>query len=611
MDDLIALMEEDESGLDEPSLETADKAMKHHSIAKESVVRQPPKPSRPHSREHAVDKPVRPADSTIDDKVGIRMVQRNLSGVDLVELITTHPYHSPAALCAMSRASLNQLLLDPASIVNEATVQGKMGIVTLGIVFTNSGTRVSSNGRAFSILTIGNLSTGPTATVFLFGDAYSRHSSKCSAGKVVALLGPSLVPSRPEKSSKTDIALSAREQRQLIVVANARDYGTCKATTRIRRPDGNWTNGGRCKNFVDTRCGEFCLHHRKQANARNTTSSSRPKLQTGLDKLRRLHEESKIVPSLRDARPSGVLTIRTSTGTVVAHIPKDLQKQQPVVVNGALKAPKHMKKMVPAPNRQPVNRRQANRSQAKGRDWLVGKENRGSKPKRKINTDGTNFDGNVYIPKPNKLFASARKPNQPLHTASSLDQHAAEAKKQSILERQKNLANVLSTKRSERGIHVDRRPARAALDATKQVGDKSGTDSLFGKFSGVTVEEMMQAKSKFAEEADAEEFARKRQKVFDLERREESKTARDNKANALQSDRSIKKLWRCATCNISSAVRPSMCLRAGHKVTLRRNIETARTKMEKRTKLNNKKVEDGGLVLGAGLEWSWRNRCSA
>jgi hypothetical protein len=42
----------------------------------------------------------------------------------------------------------------------------------------------------------------------------------------------------------------------------------------------------------------------------------------------------------------------------------------------------------------------------------------------------------------------------------------------------------------------------------------------------------------------------------------------------------------------------------GHKVKKKRTIKEATTKEESRDRMNKKRVEDGGLHLGSGLEWS-------
>jgi minichromosome maintenance protein 10 len=46
------------------------------------------------------------------------------------------------------------------------------------------------------------------------------------------------------------------------------------------------------------------------------------------------------------------------------------------------------------------------------------------------------------------------------------------------------------------------------------------------------------------------------------------------------------------------------CIREKHKVKRKREIKKQENTAQKRMNLKNRSVDDGGLVLGAGLEWS-------
>ena len=52
--------------------------------------------------------------SNVDAKVGFRITSRKVSSMDLLDMLSSHPYHSPASLAAMSLQQLNTLLCDPA-----------------------------------------------------------------------------------------------------------------------------------------------------------------------------------------------------------------------------------------------------------------------------------------------------------------------------------------------------------------------------------------------------------------------------------------------------------------------------------------------------------------
>ena len=112
------------------------------------------------------------------------MMDRKISSVDLVDMISINPYHTPATLSAMSLTALARLLIDPPIRIDPATVMGKMNVVTVGVVFGNSGTKISKKGGAFCILDIGNFTSGPCFSIMLFGDVYSKHVRTCVPGRV-------------------------------------------------------------------------------------------------------------------------------------------------------------------------------------------------------------------------------------------------------------------------------------------------------------------------------------------------------------------------------------------------------------------------------------------
>ena len=596
-------------------------------------------------------------EASIDTKLGIRMVKRNISSTELIQIISSQPHHSPAALAAMSRLALNQLLIEPSSIVDDATVQGPMNIVTVGIVFTNSGTRISSNGRAFSLVTIGNLATGPVATVFLFGEAYGEYCRKCPPGKVVAIVGPSLVPPKNNGKSDTSVALSVRDRRQLLVVANAQDFGTCKGKAGYRGPDGKWHEGGRCKHHVDTRISEYCPKHRKQQHQGGSSASV--KQETGLERLQRFHKESRIARGFRPA-PKQLVQQGISTMPGVPLRPPQ-QQNQSLSRNPYLKqAPMHMKKG--RASLAPVGGR-GTTAQPKGAPlskWLPGAKNSSSKPqkggqtisgsnnngksigigssvgavkkRKRINTDGCGFDGSVIVPKAHKLFrGSVSQSTQQEQQQSNEDRlkTAAEENEARIRNQQRTLAASLAdatrttyrervlanSKRNPVGskVKTNRNKDNTIVHPKSNMNSASSTPSAssslasFGKFENVNVAEVMEAKSRFASEVDAENYARNRKKICELERREDISTnqqQRTQKQQQQQKQTAISKVWTCQTCQRTTTTRPSLCIRQQHKVRLVREVRSDNSKAEKRMRMHKSTVQNGGMVLGAGLEWS-------
>lgn len=573
------------------------------------------------------------------------MIKRKLSSLDLLDLITTYPYHSPASISAMSRAALNRLLVEPSSIVDDATVCGKTAIATVGIVFTNSGTRVSANGRAFSILSIGNLNTGPVLTVFLFGDAYSGHTTTCRPGTVIAILAPNMVPPK-DGSSDRSISFSVNDKRQLVLVANARDYGTCKGTVKGRQVQGKWVpnaQGGSCKNYVDTRVSQYCQTHRKQAHVKSG-KVDKNKGTTFVKKLKMEGNTSQVSqqPSRRvsaelqsQLATSGIMTMDMPSGPVITHIPQNGMNEA-AAGKPRLRAPLHMKKSnahKPPPSlssstnqltgrkRQPLQQ-----SNSVARDWLNAKKSTTQKhpptKRRAVNLDGGHFSGSVAIPKPSKLFQSAG--TRPAARAAPVArQSLTDNQRSSIMENQKLVAEKLregSNRGSLQAITQSRRGASSSISGSRFSSSSTRSDqaslekSLFGGLGKVDTEKIMAAKSRFASEADAEAYARRRQVVTDLERREERKNSIEEskkKAAGLSGKESqIKKEWFCKTCNRKFLAKPKGCIRAKHQVKFEREVKARDSVAEKRLELGTKSVEEGGIVLGAGLEWDRRRNFS-
>lgn len=197
MDELLDLM--DESFENETSQSQATSLDRSH----QAQVVTPPQPNslrRPKARDPSSSsgQPTqhttksKPVSAGIDDKLGIRMTDRKISSVDLLDMISINPHYTPATLSAMTLQSLSGLLIDPPVRVDPATVTGKMNMVTVGVVFSNSGTRTSAKGGSFCILDIGNFVSGPCVTVMLFGDVYSKYVRTCRPGKVRSILKPVL-----------------------------------------------------------------------------------------------------------------------------------------------------------------------------------------------------------------------------------------------------------------------------------------------------------------------------------------------------------------------------------------------------------------------------------
>ena len=667
MDELLALMEESipEEALDTSSVRNPKRNESEVTKRSVSLNRSTSSDSKTHPDLDRIRSiaPQGLAEASIDDKLGIRMIKRRISSIELTDLVASHPYHSTATISAMSREALNRLLAEPAAVISEAEVRGRTIIMTIGIVFTNSGTRISSNGRAFSVLSIGNLNTGPVVSVFLFGEAYSQHCAKCPPGTVVALVTPNLLPPK-EVSRDCAVAFSVVDHRQLILVAHARDYGVCKGTVATKRADGQWIpNSGQCKNHVDVRVSPYCLKHRKQENVKNGPMNKAK----GLSFMQQQRMEHNSSTLWKAPMANGVMTMQTPAGRVVTHNPTGatLQSQLMGCANDSvpLKAPLHMTKQqfhaaqpldsrlmrfrsgnsgllleqaLPADPlwQLPASGRARSKSAGSTKpmrvsdtrvgnqplhdDWLDRKRNstsgtlNASSKKRTINTDSGGFDGSVAIPKPSKLFCT-KTPSlgHYMRYAVAEQQAPDKARTDSILQNQRVAAQL-----QKENVQAAQGPTRLSKSNTvwvremKDSSDDTLKESLFGKVASVDLERVLTAKSLFANEADAEAYAKSRCIVTDLERREEHKklieTNKKKASGASLKESAIQKEWVCATCRRTTKTRPVICIRTKHNVSLKRDVKTSASVTEKRLELDERSVEDGGLKLGAGLEW---DRC--
>ena len=750
--------------------------------------------------------------ASADAKIGLRMINRILSGADLLELLVEHPYHSPAALCAMSLNQLRSLLIDPSPTTavdysSSTAPCGKTHLITVGLVFSNSGTKISASGNAFCVLTLGNLASGPALTCMLFGSAYSQNCRRCQPGKVVALLGPRLLPPKESSSSRNDatnhnnnntaVSFSVNDERHIVLVADALDYGTCPAPVRGKNNVGHWVHDAkRCGHYVDKRMGEYCPKHQKLAiPGRRATSGMGGKAAGPTTAMQKLRQEATLFPKLDNTtqrfsipgnrvsggavmsnscvplqqqvssgpplprsqqmmaqlqsqlasgsidtrvtttslpmRISGSLSNRllhpntntsatsgSSIGVVAAARPFQ-QKAHPMPPSTHLPSPLHTtaaassnpstawRSSIPRtsdPRRlqntilNPIARDflfsnpsknsvinpygKASTSvvptpshratETPSSDWMQPESNKrkppsasrglvdptNSKKRRPVqNTDTTHFSGSVPIPQPKLLrLLDPRRPTtdaalvasaHPHSLAESQEQQQRDRRAQEVLGRQSAVAAKLRTCNgggSDVGGVTKATAAPAAsrtsipvrpnhpflMKAGRKVappqpkprstagGDKNSenqndrtqNNTLFGPLSDQDRESIRSAKSMFADEAAAEEYAYKRNQLLELERNEEAaaKGRMKNNASVAANDTLIRKEWFCRKCNRTYKTAPRTCQKANHPVVVRRSIQESTNLDERRQALSDLQADDGGLKLGAGLEWSKWNR---
>jgi len=737
MDDLLALMggtaydandasDSDEAGLfdsETPSNQTRTNARKTSSHAP-SINRPAATQSNTRSVSTSTSRnsnnQANAAAGTIDPLTKIRIISRQTSKVDLIDLLAPFQFHTTAILANMSNANLTTLITHPSNSDDGNSVGGRTDMATMGIVFSNSGTRISKTGRAFSIITLGDLHTGPTVSILLFGEAYSNFTTKIQTGSVLAMVGGSIMPSKGNYGGETRISLSVNDIQQLIMVGKAMDYGTCAAVDKRKGNYSNNENGQqqqqqqvKCKKHVDLRIGRFCTFHAKQQNqpAKKHAGSSSSTVGRNKDMtfMQSLRADKAVrggaVASMGNGRQvsSDVMTmVMPGRGTVVTHVSKATNQagirfpssnatisrggiggsnvmeqafamnnastgpSRPLVERSLQRAPMHMKiSNTPAVKRtiqasaqaaMAVSKHGTNNPYLKRNtptDILgqaLGQSNTGTSNNpylkkrntptstdilgqalsqstgnactRKTYTPLTNLAGKVQVPKPNALFQKEALPNQynsTSYSAQLLPITPSPKEKSAMLEKQRHLAERMKKKNVAVALSDKMRSSNpySKSKSKPSTSMKSNLDELLGiaPLSDEKRASVLEAKSKYCQEANAEVYAKSRQAVSELEKQEAAYDKRKKKSQSKQGNSSatgtgsaiIVSEYKCVTCNKITQFKPASCVNANHKVKRKREIKKAEGVVQKRTTLNTKSADDGGLVLGAGLEWSgWR-----
>ena len=151
MDDLLALMEASNEGSC-PSSQLVN-SLENGNVNSEDTTKMYDAKSKEKTSSFSAN-----AIGTVDPLTKIRIVSRYTSRVELVDLLSPFQFHNTTKLAFMSKYDIANLITKPSSLTGNASggVVGKTSMATMGIVFTNSGTRISSNsGSAFTIITIG------------------------------------------------------------------------------------------------------------------------------------------------------------------------------------------------------------------------------------------------------------------------------------------------------------------------------------------------------------------------------------------------------------------------------------------------------------------------
>ena len=243
------------------------------------------------------------------------------------------------------------------------------------------------------------------------------------------------------------------------------------------------------------------------------------------------------------------------------------------------------------------------------------------------------YDGSVPVPKPSAVLfrrrAATVTPVAPARLGMSADSARAILEKQrsvkGLLRAQKGggsektppALNTESLARSKQRIVAGggaealrvRTPGPASAHKSNQPKDFA---SAFGDgHDALDREEVFRAQSRFAADADANEYARARGAVQELEAREAAaaRAAPGRGGGTGAAPAIVTAGWACRTCGRTTPARPAACVRARHDVRQQRKLRGEAAARGTREERRERKAAEAGLTLGAGLEWSgWRGR---
>lgn len=714
MDDLLALMgsdHEDDTISSGHNIKSASRVPSHQVEDTASSSRKN-KTTTSINSQSALRQSTTPAAGSIDPFTKIRIVQRRTGKVVLVDLLAPFQFVTTAGLANMNKAQISALITHPSNNNDSDSPSGRSSMASMGIVFSNSGTRMSKNGRAFSIITLGDLHTGPTVSIFLFGHAYSDFTTKIQTGSVIAVVGSSIMPSR--QGGETRISLSVNDIQQLILVGKAMDYGTCAGEDTRKNYSynghGHSNDKAKCKCYVDLRLGRFCKFHQNkqlqnQGGAKKHSHTGVKKNMTFVQGMRAETDMRKVAMArmtsrgtINNSMPSNTITMfMPGMGTVVAaHVGTSGTKHNTLASSnkshqrGALggskaleqalgmsnvnfgigtiaapankslqRAPKQMslsntstmtRSTAPAAGQiglkvsssgvsnpylskttvVPANRNISQPTQSSATNDILGqvlapdrrsashtpltKSMKSNPEKRKrnlVHMEGMN--GQVQVPKPNTLFNKTVAPNAYNSTpcTAQMQPITPSPQQKSIMrEKQKELAERLKHGKTSANMHKITHKSK-----TKSSLSSSGApdlDSILGMvpLSGEKRASVLEAKSKYSQEADAESYAKSRKVISELEKQEaKHDKIQARKTQAVSGTTIIVSEYKCLTCKKVTQSKPVRCISANHKVKRKREIKKQESTIEKRLNLKTRSADDGGMVLGAGLEWSeWGGR---
>ncbi|KAG7454628.1 hypothetical protein MATL_G00261810 [Megalops atlanticus] len=138
--------------------------------------------------------------------------------------------------------------------------------VTFAVVVSKATPQSNSSGKTFSIWKLNDLRDLEVyVSLFLFGEVHKEHW-KTDPGTVIGILNPN--PMKPKEGSD-GVCLSVDHPQKVLLMGEALDFGTCKATKK---------NGEPCSQLVNLYDCQFCQYHVKAQYKK--MSSKRAELQS-------------------------------------------------------------------------------------------------------------------------------------------------------------------------------------------------------------------------------------------------------------------------------------------------------------------------------------------
>ena len=492
-------------------------------------------------------------------------------------------------------------------------------------------------------------------------------------GYAVGILGPNVMPKDDNNKNSTSISLSVSDAKQIVLIGKAQDVDRCKGTTRKRTVGdyGPTFEDVRCGTLIDVRRGNYCCSHKRQGLASNGASGGgksgstakngksnltfmQKQRMTGNKTLNSQHPKMDNAISSNHGAQSRVSEALTQAGLMNSY---NLQSSS---LGGNVtkpatqlkRAPLHMKKSTtsqeiwsntntplsslnnpPEKRANPYHKAKSIAAPKRTSDDVLGAALQRKRPKieghslsslsrsaskqsnarpvKVFHTEG--YDGSVQVPKPKPILfksASSRLMSNPsMQSKRGLSTIEAQA----ILDKQKNLAALAKEQRVRKGTNV----GITTIKKTHQTAVPKNSDDPFASIFApnnsqpLDRDAILNAKSRFASSATAEEYARARSVVQQLEiqecetdKRKERKEKNSAKASIVTTG------WVCKTCKSKTAFEPTRCVRSHHDVRQIRELKEKKVSVgtrKDRMERHGKEDTDGGLTLGSGLEWSgWR-----